>query len=59
MPDEKRHQTGIPTLLERLSFIKERRRWGYVFRFGHLQISEADFRLIAQCLLAESREEAG
>ncbi len=50
-------EASIHPLLERLAFIRDRRRWGYVFRFGHLQIAEADFRLIAQCLSGDNLEE--
>jgi len=51
------HEAAIHPLLERLAFIKDRRHWGYVFRFGHLQIPEADFRLIAARLSGDNKEE--
>jgi hypothetical protein len=38
----------IKTCLDRLSFITDLKHWGYVFRTGHFEISEADFKLIAQ-----------
>lgn len=37
----------IRPMIERLSFIKDKSKWGYVFRFGHLEIPRADFELIA------------
>lgn len=40
-------QTPIAPLLERLAFIRDKRRWGYVFRRGLFEISEMDFLLIA------------
>ncbi len=41
----------IRPLLEQLSFIKDKSKWGYVFRFGHLEIPKADFELIAAAML--------
>lgn len=41
----------IRSLLDQLSFIKDKKHWGYVFRFGQLQIPESDFRLIAETML--------
>jgi predicted RNA-binding protein len=43
---------AIQPLLNRLSFIKDKKHWGFVFRFGHLQIPEADFQLIQQAMTA-------
>ena len=37
----------IRPLLEQLSFIQDKNKWGYVFRYGHLEIHRADFELIA------------
>ena len=42
---------AIRPLLEQLSFIHDKKHWGYAFRFGHLEITEADFRLIAERML--------
>lgn len=41
----------IRPLIEQLAFIRDKRRWGYVFRFGHLEIPEQDFALIAAGML--------
>ena len=38
---------AIRPLIAELSFIKDKQRWGYPFRFGLFAIPEADFRLIA------------
>jgi predicted RNA-binding protein len=38
--------TPIRPLIEKLSFIKSKQAWGYVFRFGLLEIPENDFILI-------------
>ncbi len=46
-------EAPIGPLIERLSFIKDKRHWGYPFRFGHIEISESDFKLIAQALGVE------
>lgn len=41
-------ETSIQPLISHLSFIKNSRYWGYSFRFGHFEISEKDFKLIAE-----------
>lgn len=41
----------IRPLINRLSFIQNKSRWGYAFRFGHLEISQEDFELIASQML--------
>ena len=43
--------TPIRPLVERLSFIRDSKRWGYAFRFGHLEMSREDFELIASKML--------
>jgi hypothetical protein len=40
----------IRPLLDTLSFIRDPQHWGSVFRFGHLEIPEVDFRRIAQAM---------
>lgn len=44
-------ETPIRPLLDRLSFIRDKSKWGYVFRFGHLEIAEVDFGVIANAML--------
>jgi hypothetical protein len=41
---------AIKPLLPRLSFIRKKESWGYVFRFGLIEIPEADFRTIAEAM---------
>jgi hypothetical protein len=42
----------IAPLLDRLELTREKRNWGYVLRFGLVQISQADFELIAAAMQA-------
>jgi predicted RNA-binding protein len=44
-------EVSIRPLIEKLSFIKDKNKWGYAFRFGHLEIATADFELIAREML--------
>ena len=37
----------ILPLLDKLSFTKDKKNWGQQFRFGHFEISESDFTIIA------------
>lgn len=43
----------IRPLIERLSFIKDKTHWGHAFRFGHLEIPQQDFELIAADMLKQ------
>lgn len=40
----------IEPLLEKLTFIKNKKRWGFPFRRGCFEISKADFLLIAKAM---------
>jgi hypothetical protein len=40
------NEVEIKLLLEKLSFIQDKKRWGYSFRFGYFQINECDFQLL-------------
>ena len=40
---QKVSDSPIRPLIEKLSFIKSKQSWGYVFRFGLVEIPEADF----------------
>jgi hypothetical protein len=42
----------IAPLLEQLDFTKNKKNWGYQFRFGIFKISEHDMQLIAQAMHA-------
>jgi hypothetical protein len=43
-------EASIKPLVERLSFIKDKKHWGAAFRFGYLRVPEEDFRLIAEAM---------
>ncbi len=43
---EKSEEAAIQPLIEDLSFIKDKKHWGYPFRFGFFEIPEADFKRI-------------
>jgi len=46
-------EAPIAPLLEKLDFTRGNRNWGYQMRFGLFEISEADFRTIAEAMGAE------
>jgi EVE domain len=48
-------EAPIKPLIARLSFIRDRDRWGYPFRRGSFSIPPADFRLIAQAMGVDDR----
>lgn len=39
-------EVSIAPLIEQLDFIKDKKAWGYAFRFGFFEIPERDFKLI-------------
>lgn len=43
----------IKLLIEDLDFIKNKKSWGYSFRFGQVKISEKDFEIIAGAMNAK------
>lgn len=43
----------IQPLLDQLSFITDIRHWGYLFRRGHFEIPQADFKRIAAAMGVE------
>ena len=45
----------IKPLIEALSFIKNKTRWGADFRFGYIRVPTEDFMLIAKAMGAESK----
>ena len=49
-------EAPIRPLIGRLSFIRDAAHWGAAFRFGHFEVSEADFRLIAAAMGADPAE---
>ena len=44
------HGAPIKPLIQNLSFIKNKTKWGAAFRFGHLKIQTEDFKLIAEAM---------
>ncbi|MNQ74194.1 hypothetical protein D3C85_889480 [compost metagenome] len=51
-------ETKISSLLGQLSFTSGEKNWGYRFRFGHFEISEQDFRVIADAMLNSAEGKA-
>jgi hypothetical protein len=45
-------EAAIEPLLDTLELIRDRRRWGFVFRRGLFEIGAADFRRIAAAMRA-------
>jgi hypothetical protein len=45
-------ETPIAPLIDRLSFIRDKRRWGYAFRFGLFEIPCGDFQIIRDAMEA-------
>lgn len=45
-------ETPIRPLIGDLTFIKDKTHWGYAFRYGMFKISEEDFLLLKQAMLA-------
>ncbi len=43
----------IQPLIPKLSFIKNKKHWGLPFRRGYLQVSESDFRRVAEEMLGK------
>ncbi len=46
-------EAAIVPLLDKLSFIQDKQRWGYPFRRGCFQIPQTDFALLASCMGVE------
>lgn len=46
-------ETPIAPLIDQLSFIADKKHWGAPFRFGMLEIPQADYELIAGKMLAK------
>lgn len=51
-------EAPIKPLLEQLDFTKGKSNWGYQLRFGLFEISQHDFRLIAQAMGVKIAEAA-
>lgn len=48
--------TPIHPLLDQLSFTAGKSNWGYKFRFGHFEITAADFLLLAKTMLLNNAQ---
>ncbi len=46
----KSHDVSVKPLIGRLSFIRDKVRWGAPFRFGHFRIPPQDFMMIARAM---------
>jgi hypothetical protein len=46
----KAHEASIEPLLDRLSFITDKKRWGFPFKRGCFEISQEDFQCIAKAM---------
>ncbi|PHV13309.1 EVE domain-containing protein [Chitinimonas sp. BJB300] len=44
-------EVPVRPMIEQLTFIRNKQRWGAAFRFGHLEIGQNDFELIARAML--------
>ena len=42
----KAHDTPIAPLIDSLTFIKDKAKWGYIFRFGFFEITKQDYETI-------------
>jgi DNA-binding MarR family transcriptional regulator/predicted RNA-binding protein len=47
-------EAPIRPLIDQLSFIKDKRRWGYMFRVGLFKIPQEDFAVISQAMTANN-----
>ncbi|HSW48126.1 MAG TPA: EVE domain-containing protein [Candidatus Saccharimonadales bacterium] len=47
---EKVKDAPIAPLIGKLSFIKNKKSWGYIFRFGLVEISKEDFEIISKTM---------
>ena len=41
----------IRSIIDQISIIKDKNKWGYIFRLGHFEILKPDFELIASHML--------
>ena len=50
-------ETPIRPLIDKLTFIKNKKQWGAAFRFGQVKIPEKDFKLIARAMKCKAFNE--
>ena len=46
---------SIKPFIEKLNFIKNKKQWGYSFRFGAFEISADDFQLISEAMKVKDK----
>ncbi len=46
-------QVSIKDLIDKLEFIKDKKKWGFPFRRGLFQIGDNDFKIIADAMNIE------
>jgi predicted RNA-binding protein len=51
------NEAEIEPLINKLSFIKNKKQWGFVFRYGLLSVPFEDFKLIASCMGVDIHEQ--
>ena len=51
-------ETPIVPLVDDLTFIRDKQKWGYLFRFGFFEIPLADLETIARHMLPAARKAA-
>ena len=49
-------ETPIQTLIDRLSFVRNKTHWGVVFRYGQVKIPASDFAIIAEAMGVASHD---
>jgi hypothetical protein len=47
-------EAPIRPMIDQLSFIKDKRCWGYLFRFGLFKIQRDDFAVISRAMAVEN-----
>ena len=52
-------EAPIRPLIDQLSFIKDKRRWGYTFRVGLFKIPQEDFALISRAMTVKNPSSPG
>ena len=48
-------EAPITPLLDRFEFVEDRAHWGYKFRFGLFNVTDADLRVIANAMQADAQ----
>lgn len=49
-------EISIIPLIDDLQFIKNKKKWGYPFRFGFFEINQHDFKLISSQMLKQEND---